>query len=129
RARYLQERSIAQIAIFLMDRQLVACGVTSDMVGTRIRQARAARGMSLTDVATRADISVATLSRIERDKQNIDVGTFLTLMRILEVHPGELLDHEEAGTIEGVDPLVAKIIGLQSVERAKLWRALADHDG
>jgi transcriptional regulator with XRE-family HTH domain len=98
------------------------------MIGARLREARSARDMSLNDVAGRAHISVATLSRIERDKQNIELGLFLTLMHILELDPAELLrdaDHEREDALEGVDPLVARITSLAAAERAKLWRSLA----
>jgi transcriptional regulator with XRE-family HTH domain len=93
------------------------------MVGNRIRVARQSRNLSLTDLAARADISAATLSRIERDKQNVDLGLFLTLTRILQLTPHEVLDDTEAG--EGVDPLVRAISGMQTGERAQLWRSLA----
>jgi len=93
------------------------------MVGNRIRVARQSRNLSLTDLASRADISAATLSRIERDKQNVDLGLFLTLTRILQLTPHEVLDDTE--TAEGVDPLVRAISGMQTGERAQLWRSLA----
>jgi transcriptional regulator with XRE-family HTH domain len=93
------------------------------MVGNRIRIARQSRNLSLTDLASRADISAATLSRIERDKQNVDLGLFLTLTRILQLTPHEVL--EDAETQEGVDPLVRAISGMQTGERAQLWRSLA----
>lgn len=93
------------------------------MVGNRIRIARQSRNLSLTELAASADISAATLSRIERDKQNLDLGLFLTLTGILKVTPHEVL--EDAETEEGVDPLVRAISGMQTGERAKLWRSLA----
>jgi transcriptional regulator with XRE-family HTH domain len=93
------------------------------MVGNRIRVARQSRNLSLTELASRADISAATLSRIERDKQNVDLGLFLTLTRILQLTPHEVLDDAETG--EGVDPLVRAISGMQTGERAQLWRSLA----
>jgi transcriptional regulator with XRE-family HTH domain len=92
------------------------------MVGNRIRIARQSRNLSLTELAARADISAATLSRIERDKQNLDLGLFLTITRILKLTPHDVLgDAEEE---EGVDPLVRAISGMQTGERAKLWRSL-----
>jgi transcriptional regulator with XRE-family HTH domain len=93
------------------------------MVGTRIRAARQSRNLSLTELAGRAEISAATLSRIERDKQNLDLGLFLTLTRILKLTPHEVLgdDIDE----EGVDPLVRAISGMQTGDRAQLWRSLA----
>ncbi len=97
------------------------------MIGERIREVRNARQMSLTDVAQKAHISVATLSRVERDKQTLELGLFLSLMRILEMDPAELLGAEERGEgpLEGLDPLVARITSLAAAERTHLWRTLA----
>src|SRR5258708_5949483 len=94
----------------------------SQMVGTRIREARQARQLSLNAVAQKADISVATLSRIERDQQRIDVGLLLTLMRILKLNAQDVLD--EQAPQDSVDPIVAKISALAAPERTKLWREL-----
>ncbi len=101
------------------------------MIGERIREARNARALSLTDVASQAHISVATLSRIERDKQALDLGLFLTLMKILELDPADLLceDDHRAGNGNAVDPLVARITSLAASERAELWRALSTRNG
>jgi transcriptional regulator with XRE-family HTH domain len=93
------------------------------MVGNRLRTARQSRNLSLTELATRAEISAATLSRIERDKQNLDLGLFLTLTRILDLAPHQVLgDTEEEA---GLEPIVRTISGMQTHERAKLWRSLA----
>jgi len=92
------------------------------MVGNRIRVARQSRNLSLTELAGRAEISAATLSRIERDKQNLDLGLFLTLTRILKLTPHEVLDDVE--NEEGVDPLVRTISGMETGDRAQLWRSL-----
>jgi len=92
------------------------------MIGTRLREARLARQLSLHAVAGKADISVATLSRIERDQQRIDVELLLTLLKILKLNAQDVLDEPKE---EGIDPLVAKISGLASLERTKLWRGLA----
>ena len=93
------------------------------VIGTRLREARLARQLSLNAVAAKADISVATLSRIERDQQRIDVEVLLTLMRILKITPHEVFDDEPSD--DGVDPIVAKISTLPPQERTKLWRGLA----
>src|ERR1700757_2391520 len=93
------------------------------MVGDRIREARTSRHLSLSDVATRAHISVATLSRIEREKQGVDLGLFLVLCRILKAAPHDLLDSESS---ERVDPLAVRIARLQHSDRVQLWRDLAD---
>ena|SRR5689334_6261214 len=93
------------------------------MIGARLREARLARQLSLNSVAQKADISVATLSRIERDQQRIDVQLLLTLMKILKLNAREVLD--EAAPEDGLDPIVSKISSLPLAERAKLWRGLA----
>ena len=92
------------------------------MLGTRIRQARTSRNLSLNDVASRARVSVATLSRIERDKQGLDLGLFLLLCRILKTSAQDLIGESGQGN---VDPLAVKIAGLQTSERVQLWRDLA----
>lgn len=93
------------------------------MVGHRLREARLARHLSLNTVAGEADISVATLSRIERDQQRIDVELLLSLMRILKLAAHDVLDEAPEG--EGLDPIVSKISALPPQERTKLWRELA----
>jgi len=65
---------------------------------------------------------VATLSRIERDKQGLELGLFLTLCRILKSPPQDILG---ADAPEDADPLAVKIAGLQHNERVQLWRDLA----
>ncbi len=94
------------------------------MVGERLRQARVARQRSLADVAGEAHVSAATLSRVERDKQAIDVELFLTLARVLNAAPAELLD--DASSDEGDAALAARIAAMQSHERTQLWRQLGD---
>lgn len=94
------------------------------MVGGRLREARLARHLSLNAVAAKADISVATLSRIERDQQRIDVELLLALMRILKIDARDVLS-DEPPEPDGIDPMVAKISSLDSEGRTKLWRGLA----
>jgi transcriptional regulator with XRE-family HTH domain len=94
------------------------------VVGSRLRQARVARQLSLNDVAERAKISVATLSRIERDKQGLDLGLFLALTRILKSDAHEML--ADGNAPDKVDPLAIRIASLESTDRARLWRELTD---
>ena len=92
------------------------------MIGERIRAVRQSQQLSLNQVADKADISVATLSRIETNKQALDIGLFLVLARILKTAPQEFLDGE--GSADGADPLVGRIASLDSRERTTLWRDL-----
>ena len=94
------------------------------MIGERLREARETRGLSLMDVATRAHVSAATLSRIENSKQGLDFGLFLVLAKVLAVAPTDLVMDDEPGN--GHDPLVTKIAELSTSDRARLWRDLAD---
>ena len=95
------------------------------MIGERIREARQAQDRSLADVASKAKISVATLSRIENEKQSVEMGLFLTIARILSVTPQRLIGEDGNGDVDGVDPLARRIAALPPRERLDLWRELA----
>lgn len=77
------------------------------------------------DVARRADISLASLSRIETNQQGLDIGLFLVLAKILEVDPTDLLPEER---VEGgpLAPVLRRISVLSGKERLELWHGLAD---
>jgi transcriptional regulator with XRE-family HTH domain len=91
------------------------------MIGERIRETRIARQMSLSDVAVKAHVSTATLSRIETGKQTIDVTLLMLLARILRVPSADLL-----GTEEGQEDSVAdQIASLKPSDRVRLWRELS----
>ena len=90
------------------------------IVGERLREARHAQRLSLAQVAAKASISTATLSRIETNKQTVELGLFLSLAKILNRAPHELL-----GEQNGDDPLAEKIASLGNTERTRLWRDLS----
>jgi transcriptional regulator with XRE-family HTH domain len=92
------------------------------MVGNRIRDNRNGQRRSLADVAGKAGVSVATLSRIENNKQALDLELFLRLARILKIAPSELLGDEEEADPE---TLAERLVRLSRTERTKLWRDLA----
>jgi transcriptional regulator with XRE-family HTH domain len=94
------------------------------MVGEKLREVRNSKRLSLASVASRAKISVASLSRIETSKQGIDLSLFLLLAKILGASPTELLDEGDA--VEVSDKLLTQIIDLGPKERTQLWRDLAD---
>jgi transcriptional regulator with XRE-family HTH domain len=94
------------------------------MIGEKLREVRGARHLSLSDVAVKAHISAATLSRIENGKQGIDLGLFLTLLKILRVQPVDVLEGENGETGSG-DRLVDQITALEADQRTRLWRDLA----
>jgi transcriptional regulator with XRE-family HTH domain len=90
------------------------------MVGAKIREVRQSQGKSLAEVAGEAKISVATLSRVETDKQSIDVNLLVLLARILGVDARDILGDERSS-----DPLAHRIASLDTRKRAELWRDLA----
>jgi transcriptional regulator with XRE-family HTH domain len=92
------------------------------MVGEKLRSARQDQHLSLSDVAERAGISAATLSRIETNKQSLDLGIFLLLAKILKRLPHELLGEEHE---HGQLPLASKIASLGTDERTRLWREVS----
>ncbi|HEU4889530.1 MAG TPA: helix-turn-helix transcriptional regulator [Thermoanaerobaculia bacterium] len=96
----------------------------SSMIGERIREARLAQDRSLADVAGKAQISVATLSRIETDKQSLDLGLFLSIAEVLQVSAQQLLGDQGNGN--GGDALARRIVTLGSRERLELWKELAE---
>jgi len=92
------------------------------MVGDRIRHARVAQQRSLADIAGKADVSVATLSRVENSKQALDLELFLRLAKILKVTASDLLgEDQDADAL----PLAETLARLPQAERTKLWRDLA----
>jgi len=96
----------------------------TNMVGERIRELRHAQGRSLADIAAKAKVSVATLSRIENDKQSVDLGLFLILAKVLQVTAHDILDDEDLSD-DKVDPLARRIAMLETKKRTELWRDVA----
>lgn len=95
------------------------------MLGEKLRDARTSLGLSLSEVAERAQISAATLSRIERDKQTLGLDLFLQLAKILKVSPAACLgDGESNGN--GADSLVQRFTAMDPRDRAAFWREVAD---
>ncbi|HEX6099031.1 MAG TPA: helix-turn-helix transcriptional regulator [Thermoanaerobaculia bacterium] len=90
-----------------------------NIVGENLRRIRGERQLSLADVAEKARISVATLSRIETSKQNFDVEVLLTLAGILGVSPAEIL-----GAANGNDDthaLTHALSRLRTADRARIF--------
>ena len=95
------------------------------MIGENIRAARLAQQRSLADVAKKAKISIATLSRIENDKQTLELGLFLTLAKVLDRTPADLLGSDGNDNSNGVDPMVQRIAAFETAERMQFWKDLA----
>jgi len=92
-------------------------------VGARIRTARQHRRLSLSDVAGRMGLSVATLSRIETSKQSIDVDLLLSLSRVLGVTPSRFLGEPDGD--HDIEVLADRVAALSAADRAKLIQEAA----
>lgn len=90
-------------------------------IGDRLREARRARQMPLHAVARQLGVSVATLSRIETNKQSIDLPLFVEIAHALGVDPASLIQNGWAAR-SGED-LARELASMQPAERAKIFAA------
>lgn len=100
-------------------------------IGARLRLARKDRNLSLASVAGRANISAATLSRIENGKQPLGLELFLSLTGLLGITAQDVLaDGGEPQALiaapprardrKGVDARLAELVRQFEVLREKL---------
>ncbi len=61
------------------------------VVGSNLRRFRDARGMTQSEVAWHAGITQAALSNYENGKRDVPLPSLLSLARVLEVSPIELV--------------------------------------
>jgi transcriptional regulator with XRE-family HTH domain len=88
-------------------------------IGERLRRLRAERHLSLAKVAEKAGVSVATLSRVETNKQNMDVSMLITLAGILGVPASEILDDSTSDDDRAA--LTRRLARLSRADRTKLF--------
>ena len=91
------------------------------IIGKRIRERRADRGVTLQDLASRLGKSPATLCRIESGQQAIDVDTFLQLARELDMSPYRtVLEVQLAEAVDGPSRRTLEVLGrlLDAIEMA-----------
>jgi len=72
-----------------------------EAIGRNVRAARAARGLTLTALAERTDLSPSMLSLLERGRTAPSIGTMVALAFALDVPMGELMDERGAGCDPG----------------------------
>lgn len=87
-------------------------------IGSALRAARQAGGKSLNTVASAAGISAATLSRIETEKQSVDVALLISLARILNISASDILRDEDADRDD--DTLVTALAARPAEDRARI---------
>jgi transcriptional regulator with XRE-family HTH domain len=64
----------------------------SPRIGPRLREARRARGMTISELASAAGLSNGFVSLLERDETNASVATLLRICEILGVRIGSLFE-------------------------------------
>ncbi len=64
-------------------------------IGAKLRAARTAQGMSLSQVATTTGLSKGFLSRVERDETSPSVATLVQLCQVLSLPVGALFEEPE----------------------------------
>ena len=62
------------------------------VIGSRLKKARKAKGMTQEELAEKLDVSIAFLSRIERGSSNINLKRLNEVCEILGVTEGEILN-------------------------------------
>jgi transcriptional regulator with XRE-family HTH domain len=93
-------------------------------IGERLRAARMARELSLGDVAVQLGVSAATLSRIENNKQSLDLPLFLELTRVLGVRAAGVLESDDSA--HRAEELIDELAAMTSIERARIFAAAND---
>ena len=92
----------------------------SSSVGPTLRRLRMERDIALAAVAEQAGVSIATLSRIETNKQSIEVGLLLSLARILEVSAADILGCDDEPDV--VEALSRRLAALPPDARTKVFK-------
>ena len=95
-------------------------------IGERLRSARRSRQMSLDVVAKKLGVSVATLSRIETNKQGIDLPFFIQLAHAIGIDPASFLGDDVM--VGGNDVLIRRLAAFPPDARAQIMIA-ASRDG
>ncbi|MDR7300059.1 helix-turn-helix domain-containing protein [Haloactinomyces albus] len=95
------------------------------LVGLNLRAARAHRGLSLSEVARRAELGKGTLSELEAGQRNPTLETLYALATVLDVPLGQLLATEADAPVEtglvvrraGAAELSGQAVDVQLVDR------------
>ena len=91
-------------------------------IGRRIREAREARGTTQDVLASRAQLTRASVSNIEAGRQRVTVHALLDMAAALDVDPASLLPDSSADAPSDVEALVAS--GVEPEEADRIARLL-----
>lgn len=100
-----------------VDRALTHVDVSSVLnhIGTAVRQLRVRKGLTLSELSERANLSVSMLSLIERGKAGPSIGTLVVLASVFGVEMSDLLG---SGSRDKRDDLISRVKSQKVVETA-----------
>ena len=84
----------------------LAQGEAQEGVGEQLRELRRAKGMTLTEVASEAGISVGYLSQIERNQSRLPIGVLRRISDVLGIHINYFFQREARGRADERDIVV-----------------------
>jgi XRE family transcriptional regulator, aerobic/anaerobic benzoate catabolism transcriptional regulator len=91
-----------------------------EIVGERVRAARAARRWTLRELAERSGVSVRFLGQLESGRGNISVKRLADLATAFKVSPAELLAERDADA-----PRIVALLGLRGAGKTTIGKQLA----
>jgi transcriptional regulator with XRE-family HTH domain len=77
--------------------------VTGIEIGTRLRQARQERGLTIDQLAQATGLTKGFLSQVERDLASTSVSSLLKICSVLGLRVGELFDEPESGLVRAAE--------------------------
>ena len=83
-----------------------AHGEAKEGVGEQLRELRRAKGMTLTEVAAAAGVSVGYLSQIERNQSRLPIGVLRRISDVLGIHSNYFFQREARGRADERDIVV-----------------------
>ncbi|MCB9765984.1 MAG: helix-turn-helix transcriptional regulator [Alphaproteobacteria bacterium] len=96
-----------------------------ERLGSRIRHLRKARGWTLADLAQRADVQIADLSKWETGKRGPNVESLIKLADGLGVPPAELFELTDPPARPELDRIIALLLN-SSDETLRLARRIVE---
>src|ERR687898_2653438 len=101
----------------------VRSAVHSPRIGSRLRAARRARGMTIAELASAAGLSNGFISLLERDETNASVATLLRICELLGVRIGSLFEQPRTSLVRKRDREVVNFggFGVEDVVLTPRW--------
>ena len=89
-------------------------------VGARLRARRLERGLTMTQLAERTNLTAGFISQLERDLTSASLSSLYRICAALEIRVGELIDDVPAGTLIRRDEQARRSLALGDAEHLLL---------